>query len=136
MGGNWSGKAPTCKYVDCGTPPTIDNGKLELRNRTTSVDSIVEYSCLDDYWLNGQKVQRCTREGKWSADAPSCELITCDEPEVPAGSFVVGYDFNVHSTIEYDCEVGHILRGAPTRTCGRNGEWTGAMPICECKMYT
>lgn len=73
LGGEWSGKPPTCKYVDCGAPPNIDNGKYTLVNGTTAVDSEVEYSCGADYWLDGQKVQKCTKEGKWSADAPSCE---------------------------------------------------------------
>lgn len=73
LGGEWSGKAPSCKYVDCGSPPNIDNGRYNLLNGSTTVDSAIEYSCNDDYWLDGQRIQKCTREGKWSADAPSCE---------------------------------------------------------------
>ncbi|XP_049819209.1 sushi, von Willebrand factor type A, EGF and pentraxin domain-containing protein 1 [Aethina tumida] len=131
LGGEWSGKAPSCKYVDCGAPPNIDNGRYDLINGSTTVDSIVQYTCSEDYWLEGDKVQKCTREGKWSSDAPSCELITCDEPDVPSGSYVVGYDFNVHSTIEYHCEVGHILRGEPSHTCTKEGEWSGTTPVCD-----
>lgn len=62
-------------------------------------------------------------------------MITCDEPEVPTGSYVVGYDFNVHSTIEYHCEVGHVLRGEAVHTCSREGEWSGDTPDCVCKLY-
>ncbi|XP_057653656.1 sushi, von Willebrand factor type A, EGF and pentraxin domain-containing protein 1 [Diorhabda carinulata] len=131
LGGEWSGKAPICKYIDCGSPANIDNGKYVLINGTTSVESIVEYSCIEDYWMNGRRVQKCTRDGKWSADAPSCELITCEEPEVPPGSYVVGYDFNVHSTIEYHCEVGHVLIGESAHVCNKNGDWSGTTPICE-----
>ncbi|XP_074034332.1 CUB and Sushi multiple domains furrowed [Leptinotarsa decemlineata] len=131
LGGEWSGKAPTCKYVDCGSPPNIDNGRYALINDTTSVGSIAEYTCAPDYWMNGQRTLRCNREGKWSSDAPSCELITCEEPEVPAGSYVVGYDFNVHSTIEYNCEVGHIMIGESTHVCNTDGEWSGIIPNCE-----
>ncbi|GLV42687.1 furrowed [Carabus blaptoides fortunei] len=130
LGGEWSGKAPTCKYVDCGAPANTDNGRYELLNGTTTYGSQVEYTCGDDYWIDGQRVQHCTRDGKWSADTPSCELITCDEPEVPTGSYVVGYDFNVHSTIEYHCEVGHVLRGESVHTCSREGDWSGDTPIC------
>lgn len=60
-------------------------------------------------------------------------VITCEEPEVPSGSYVVGYDFNVHSSIEYHCEVGHLLRGESTHTCTQIGEWSGSTPACECK---
>lgn len=73
LGGDWSGKPPTCKYVDCGAPPNIDNGRTILLNGTTTVESLVEYNCENDYWMNGQRIQKCTREGKWSSDAPSCE---------------------------------------------------------------
>lgn len=59
-------------------------------------------------------------------------VITCEEPEVPSGSYVVGVDFNVNSAIEYHCEVGHILRGEPNHVCQRNGEWSGTTPTCEC----
>lgn len=131
LGGDWSGKSPSCKYVDCGAPPNVDHGSYRLSNGTTTVDSVVEYKCHDDYWLDGQKIQKCTREGKWSSDAPSCELITCEEPEVPPGSYVVGYDFNVHSTIEYHCEVGHILRGEASHVCNREGDWSGTTPTCQ-----
>ncbi|CAH1169570.1 unnamed protein product [Phaedon cochleariae] len=131
LGGEWSGRAPTCKYIDCGSPANIDNGRYDLINGTTSVESLVEYTCAEDYWMNGQKSQKCTREGKWSADTPSCELITCEEPEVPAGSYVVGYDFNVHSNIEYHCETGHILLGEVGHVCQSNGEWSGNTPVCE-----
>ncbi|XP_046996037.1 sushi, von Willebrand factor type A, EGF and pentraxin domain-containing protein 1 [Schistocerca americana] len=131
LGGEWSGKAPTCKFVDCGAPPNIDNGRYNLVNKTTTHGSIVEYTCDEDYWMDGTERQTCTREGKWSADAPACVLITCEEPEVPSGSYVVGYDFNVHSTIEYHCEVGHILRGQSIHECTLNGEWSGEPPTCE-----
>ncbi|KAK6627548.1 hypothetical protein RUM44_010026 [Polyplax serrata] len=131
LGGDWSGKAPTCKFIDCGAPPNIDNGHYRLVNDSTTFGSVVEYSCSDDYWLEGQKRQICTREGKWSSDAPSCELITCDEPEVPSGSYVVGYDFNIHSNIEYHCETGHILKGEPNHQCMPNGDWSGTPPTCE-----
>lgn len=72
LGGEWSGKAPTCKYIDCGAPPNTDNGRYELLNRTTTYGSLVEYSCREDYWLDGTERQMCTREGKWSADTPAC----------------------------------------------------------------
>lgn len=62
-------------------------------------------------------------------------VITCEEPDVPAGSYVVGYDFNVHSTIEYHCEVGHILRGDSIHICTREGDWSGTTPTCECKHF-
>ncbi|XP_046391090.1 sushi, von Willebrand factor type A, EGF and pentraxin domain-containing protein 1 [Ischnura elegans] len=136
LGGEWTGKVPSCKFVDCGSPPLISNGHHRLLNGTapgtTTAGSMVEYSCDEDYWLSeGDRIQMCNRDGKWSGKTPSCELIVCDEPEVRSGGIVVGYDLNVHSTIEYRCEPGHILRGNALRVCTREGEWSGETPDCE-----
>ncbi|GLH11061.1 Locomotion-related protein Hikaru genki [Gryllus bimaculatus] len=131
LGGEWSGKAPVCKFVDCGAPAHIDNGQYILLNETTTYGSLVVYSCHEDYWLDGTEKQMCSREGKWSANTPSCVLITCDEPDVPPGGYVVGYDFNVHSTINYHCEAGYLLRGEPALECTVHGEWSGEPPTCE-----
>jgi len=60
-------------------------------------------------------------------------VITCEELEVPTGGFVVGYDLNVHSVIEYHCDVGYLLHGEVKHLCGKDGEWTGEVPSCECE---
>lgn len=44
---------------------------------------------------------------------------------------MVGYDYNVHSTIEYHCDPGHVLRGESMLKCNDHGEWTGEAPFCE-----
>jgi hypothetical protein len=51
---------------------------------------------------------------------------------VPSGSYVVGYDYNIHSTIQYHCDPGHMLRGDPVLTCLDTGYWSGESPYCEC----
>lgn len=58
-------------------------------------------------------------------------MITCEAPNLPPGSFVVGYDYNVHSTIEYHCDAGHVLRGEANLKCMETGEWSGDAPVCE-----
>lgn len=135
LGGEWTGKPPSCRYVDCGTPARPDRGSLLLVNSTTTVGSIVKYDCDDDYWLvNGDGEQTCTKDGKWSGNTPSCELITCDTPHVPPASYVVGYDYNVHSTITYHCDPGHILQGEPLLKCLETGDWDNEAPDCKCML--
>lgn len=60
-----------------------------------------------------------------------CLVITCETPNVPPGSYVIGYDYNVHSSIEYHCDNGHLLRGEAQLKCMENGEWSGDAPFCE-----
>lgn len=134
MGGEWSSKAPSCRFVDCGSPARPDHGVAVLINGSTTVGSMVKYECEDDYWIDGPSELYCTKDGKWSGDAPVCELVTCDTPHVPPGSFVVGYDYNVHSKITYNCDPGHVLRGNPELECLDTGDWSTEAPFCECKL--
>lgn len=60
-------------------------------------------------------------------------MITCDTPHVPPASYVVGYDYNVHSTITYHCDPGHVLRGEPLLKCLESGDWDNEAPDCKCK---
>ncbi|KAJ8682121.1 hypothetical protein QAD02_017913 [Eretmocerus hayati] len=132
VGGEWSGKRPQCRFVDCGLPTQPNHGSARLLNGTTTVASWVEFTCDEDYWLDGEAKQYCTKEAKWSHQTPRCELITCEEPELPVGSYVVGYDmYTIHSTIEYHCDDGYLLRGEAKHTCNENGEWSGELPYCE-----
>lgn len=54
-------------------------------------------------------------------------------PPVPPGSYVVGYDYNVHSKIKYSCDPGHIMHGISDLECLDSGEWSTDAPICECE---
>ncbi|KAF4519567.1 hypothetical protein B566_EDAN004774 [Ephemera danica] len=130
LGGTWSTRPPECRFVDCGAPANTFHGRVELLNATTTAGSLAQYQCDNDYWLVGQQLLRCGLDGKWSSDTPLCELITCEEPEVPSGGYIVGYDFNVHSSIEYHCEPGHLLKGPSVRTCTSEGEWSAEGPNC------
>lgn len=75
LGGEWTGKPPMCRFVDCGSPARPDRGSLQLLNDSTTVGSIVKYFCQEDYWLVGSDFLHCTKEGKWSGDTPSCECM-------------------------------------------------------------
>ncbi|XP_063372813.1 sushi, von Willebrand factor type A, EGF and pentraxin domain-containing protein 1 isoform X1 [Cydia amplana] len=131
LGGSWSGTPPSCKYVDCGTPAQIHAGSFRLLNGTTTYGSVAAFGCEPDYWLQGADTLQCNRDGKWSHDIPACELITCADPEVPAGGYMEAYDYNVHSTIDFHCEAGHLLAGERSLVCQQDGEWSGESPKCE-----
>lgn len=76
IGGQWSGKSPQCRFIDCGAPAQIEFGSVALNNATTTVGSIITYTCRPDYWLVGEAKLECTREGKWNHETPSCERNT------------------------------------------------------------
>lgn len=59
--------------MDCGAPARPDKGSIVLVNDSTTVYSVVKYYCAPDHWLVGPQDLTCTKEGKWSGDAPLCE---------------------------------------------------------------
>ena len=61
-------------------------------------------------------------------------MIECEEPDVPSGGYVTGFDFTIHSEIVYHCEVGHILSGDTMRKCLPTGAWSGNPPSCTCTL--
>ena len=131
LGGEWSGTAPKCRFVDCGTPPAVANGDFELLDGRTSFDAEVEYSCGSDYQLVGTKKRRCEANGKWSRNSIACEKIQCPPPRAPNGGRVSGYNTEIHSTIEFSCLSGHVLEGEEVSTCTRSGQWSSPPPICR-----
>ena len=53
--GDWSGRSPSCSYVDCGVPEVIQNGEVTLKNNGTSYGAMAQYSCLSGFKLKGEQ---------------------------------------------------------------------------------
>lgn len=106
--GDWSGEPPICKFVDCGTPPSIENGNYVLKHppagsvgSATPIESnrrsdsnvggqsgtftyygtIAHYSCDANYKLQGPAQRECLDTGQWRAPLPTCESVQCPKPE-------------------------------------------------------
>ncbi|KAK8721900.1 hypothetical protein OTU49_012628 [Cherax quadricarinatus] len=130
LGGVWSGATPTCKFIDCGVPEDLRDGRMTLVNGTTYLGSAARYECGPDFWLHGPEERICLEDSHWSDVAPVCDLVSCEEPQVPDGGYVTGYSFDVHEEVEYHCESGHYLTGDSIRVCTRSGDWSGDIPTC------
>nr|XP_006110637.1 beta-2-glycoprotein 1 isoform X2 [Pelodiscus sinensis] len=63
--GNWS-DIPTCKYVQCPHPATIENGFVNFAVRRTFSP------CHSPYVLDGPRESRCEKTGSWSIK-PTCK---------------------------------------------------------------
>lgn len=105
--GEWSGEPPVCQFVDCSTPPPIENGNYVLKHPPTgSVGSatpieslrrsdsnpsqagaftyygtIAHYSCDANYKIQGPAHRECLETGQWRTPLPTCEPVQCPKPE-------------------------------------------------------
>lgn len=72
--GQWGGRQPICKPIDCERPNTIDNGRIIVINESTIYGGSVEYHCIPNYNRIGPYLRKCMDDGKWSGEEPRCEL--------------------------------------------------------------
>lgn len=71
--GQWGGRRPSCKLVDCDRPKAIENGRVIVVNESTVYGSSVEYHCIPNFARIGPYLRKCMDDGKWSGEAPRCE---------------------------------------------------------------
>lgn len=129
LGGTWNAPRPLCQLIECGAPTPLVDGNILLN--ATYYGAVARFQCDEDFVLRGDEQRVCQEDGRWSGSEPTCEAISCGNPEVPDGSYVTGYDFRVHSVVEYHCNEGHVLEGAVNRTCQSDTTWSNDVPYCR-----
>lgn len=85
----WSGKYPTCKFVDCSPVPQVDGGTVSYINGSTHLGSIARYSCHRSHSLaDGVEQRVCGKNGDWSGISPVCSEIRCQLPPRPNNTII------------------------------------------------
>ena len=127
--GSWSGSAPTCTAIDCGTLTAPANGSVNVP--TTTYGSTATYTCLAEYRVTGSATRTCQADGTWLGAAPTCVLIDCGGLLAPANGKVSVPTTTYGSTATYSCTTtGYHLSGTATRTCQADNSWGGTAPTC------
>ena len=68
--GTWSSTEPTCELVDCGRPPLIANGRVDVES--TTYESVANYTCHQGFRLIGPESLMCGDRGEWQPATPFC----------------------------------------------------------------
>ena len=101
----------------------------------TSFGAVAEYTCDADYLIRpadaASATRKCESNGRWSRNEIACDIIECPVPRAPAGGRVSGYDRTIRAEIEFSCLTGHVLLGAETLSCAKDGRWSGPIPSCK-----
>ncbi|XP_078253265.1 CUB and sushi domain-containing protein 3 isoform X2 [Rhinoraja longicauda] len=129
----WSWPIPTCRVVNCSDPGipanSIRESKIEYGNFTFG--SLVFYDCNPGYFLFGSSVLTCQSNGYWDKPLPECSVVDCGHPGIPPNAILTGDKYIFGATIHYSCVGKRLLIGSATRTCQKNGDWSGSMPHCS-----
>lgn len=87
--GSWSGTEPKCYYSHCSQALDLDNGYVNVSNR--SINGVAAYTCNLGYVLVGSVQRVCQLGGTWSGNPPQCK---CKFTSI---LLVSNVDFNYHA---------------------------------------
>ncbi|CAL4133700.1 unnamed protein product [Meganyctiphanes norvegica] len=129
--GDWEGTVISCYPVNCGAPATLTNGRII--GGTYTFEGIVNFECEDGYELLGDPKAECLADGMWSNNVTTCSQILCPAPmQLTNGKIITSDPDNSYgASIQYQCNVGHIMSGDSILTCDENGQWQGTKPSCQ-----
>ncbi len=129
--GTWSDSAPTCEPITCTALSAPDNGSIDVLNAGV-FPSTATYACDPGYTLTGSAMRVCQTDGNWDGLAPTCSANACQTLGAPSNGGVTTTNSNLYpSTATYTCQPGYNMVGSDSRTCGTDGNWSGAAPSCE-----
>uniref|UniRef100_A0A3Q2FDM6 E-selectin n=1 Tax=Cyprinodon variegatus TaxID=28743 RepID=A0A3Q2FDM6_CYPVA len=136
----WSEQVPHCEVVECDKDAVIppQKGRVDCIHKygNFSYDSLCQYSCEEGYQPTLSEPQRCLATKDWSSQAPTCELVRCQELSAPARGSVNCSDplekFSYLSSCSFTCEEGYQLDDSSffTLQCESSGKWNTSKPSC------
>ncbi|TRY62380.1 hypothetical protein DNTS_006570, partial [Danionella cerebrum] len=145
---NWSGQLPACvSYVpgiiqmsvcllsvavSCGHPGSPIYGRTV--GEGFNLNDVVSFFCNDGYILEGPSQAQCQPDRQWSQQPPTCRVVNCTDPGIPANSIrksKIEYgNFTFGTVVSYDCNPGYYLFGSSLLTCQPVGYWDKPLPEC------
>uniref|UniRef100_A0A667YGA9 Selectin E n=1 Tax=Myripristis murdjan TaxID=586833 RepID=A0A667YGA9_9TELE len=131
-----------CIFVKCNKdevtlPEKVSEVSCSHTNGEYSYDSMCQYSCEEGYQLSSSGSMRCTANGSWSEQPPTCELVQCKELSTPERGFMDCSDplgsSSYQSTCVFSCEEGYVLAGSQSNSlrCEGSGLWNDSQPHCD-----
>ncbi|KAL9960528.1 hypothetical protein ACROYT_G034000 [Oculina patagonica] len=124
--------------ITCSALPAPSNGsRLGCSgNATMYYDTVCQFSCNNGYIGSGSQVRRCQKDGTWSGQDFTCQIVTC--PALPLPSNSVRHDCTANATkypydtvCRFSCVEGYKVSGSSVRRCQENGQWNGVEFSCE-----
>ncbi|XP_071494424.1 complement receptor type 1-like [Diadema antillarum] len=144
-----AGNTATCSFsitvavIRCSALSAVEPLRVSCPNGRIR-GSTCSYSCGTGYRLQGRGSTACSKTGttgSWTNPAPTCQILQCPAPNVPANGRVVGScSRNYGSTCNYACNTGYAINNSQRRCTAKRGSttasWQGAAPVCTRKHCT
>uniref|UniRef100_A0A8C6SG26 CUB and Sushi multiple domains 3a n=1 Tax=Neogobius melanostomus TaxID=47308 RepID=A0A8C6SG26_9GOBI len=128
----WSGQLPVCIPISCGHPGSPIYGRTV--GNGFNLNDVVSFVCNRGYEMEGPSRAQCQANRQWSHPPPTCKVVNCSDPGIPANSIrqskIEHGNFTFGTVVFYDCNPGYYLFGSPVLTCQPTGQWDKPLPEC------
>ncbi|XP_072226798.1 CUB and sushi domain-containing protein 3 [Leuresthes tenuis] len=128
----WSGQLPICIPISCGHPGSPIYGRTV--GNGFNLNDVVSFVCNRGYEMEGPARAQCQANRQWSHPPPTCKVVNCSDPGIPANSIrqskIEHGNFTFGTVVFYDCNPGYYLFGSPVLTCQPTGQWDKPLPDC------
>ena len=111
------------------------NGNISCDgNQTTG--TTCTFNCIDGYSIRGSAERMCLATNKWSGNLTSCEILHCDELNVPEnGLIILPCDTQYGAICNVQCFEGYYTNSSnAVQVCQLNNDSTlnwSDPPICN-----
>ncbi|XP_078063397.1 complement C2-like, partial [Mustelus asterias] len=132
---------PSLSETVCSSTENISGGTVEYPEQL-GVGSVLRYLCPEGKRAYPVSWRVCLSNGRWSplrnafresSRTARCLAYTCVGPTYMEYGFYHPRRMNyaVNDSIEFECDEGFDLIGSRTRTCLKNGRWSGQTAVCD-----
>ncbi|XP_053461910.1 P-selectin isoform X3 [Nycticebus coucang] len=134
--GQWTAPLPACE-VSCEPLGRPVHGSMDCSPSSgeSRHNTRCSFHCAEGFALRGADVVQCSDSGQWTAPAPVCQALQCQDLPVPSKaqmncSHPFGA-FRYQSACGFTCDEGWHLVGESVLQCLASGTWSAVPPECQ-----
>uniref|UniRef100_A0A452RV15 p-selectin n=1 Tax=Ursus americanus TaxID=9643 RepID=A0A452RV15_URSAM len=135
--GVWTAAAPVCEAIACGPLESPVHGSMDCSPSSIAFqdNTSCSFHCAEGFRLEGADLVQCTDLGRWTAPAPVCQAVQCQDLPAPNNAQVNCSHpfgaFRYQSTCSFSCNEGLHLLGQSALRCLATGNWSSPPPACQ-----
>lgn len=119
----------------CGPPPNLRNGFIQNPEDYYQVGTMVEYSCVEGFYLSGDAVAECTENRSWRRAPMVCQSSTCQVPLLDSQLVAtpIKATYEIGETVSLSCPAGSTLEGEVSEVmCSPSLQWSPSPSTTSC----
>ncbi|KAM6218582.1 P-selectin [Rhynchocyon petersi] len=135
--GQWTTPRPSCEAIACDPMEHPVHGNMDCSPSLQGFqyNTSCSFSCSEGFLLRGAETVWCSDVGQWTAPAPVCEALQCQDLPAPTrGQVNCSHPFGAskyQSVCSFSCDEGLLLVGASVLQCLATGSWSAVPPECQ-----